>query len=307
MTKTLNQEQLSAYRSDGYLFPIDALSAAELDRCTRGFARYLESARGPMRPSYKHKLHLAAPWAAQLVRHPKILDAVEDLIGPDILVWTTNLLLKKAARPDYVSWHQDASYWGLEPHEVCTAWVALSPSTKESGCVRVLPGSHRRSDARHRDTFDAANMLTRGQELVCDIDENAAVDLELEPGQISLHHIGLYHGSKPNRSDKRRIGIAIRYMSADVKKVGRPESATLVRGSDRNGHFRLEPEPDGDFSKAARLAHNRAVRRQVANNYDPVGPEPLAKRTRLLAERTLLTTALDVAWAKWRLEQMFGR
>ena len=307
MPKALSEEQLRRYESDGYIFPIDALPEADLARYTEEFDKYLVSARGRMRRSYNNKLHLVAPWAAELVRHPRILDPVEDLLGPDILVWTTNLLAKRPGHPEYVSWHSDANYWGLEPHEVCTAWVALSPSTKESGCVRVLPGSHRRNDSEHRDTFDEANMLTRGQELVCDIKKEEAVDLELAAGQISLHHVRLYHGSEPNRSDARRVGVAIRYMSANVKKLGRPESASLVRGVDRNGYFRLEPQPDGAFTKAARIAHNRAVRRQVANNNDPNGSEDLRTRLRLLTDRAFITTALDIAWARWRIDQLLGR
>ena len=308
MPRTLSEAELQHYEEHGYIFPVPALSSEEVGRYRAGLEKYLQLAQGTMRPSYKHKLHLVARWADELVHHPRILDAVEDILGPDILCWTTNLLFKEGGRPAYVSWHQDSGYWGLEPHEVVTAWVALTPSREESGCVRVLPASHRTlENARHRDTFNKHNMLTRGQELVADIKDKDAVNMELEAGEISLHHIRLFHGSGPNRTGDRRIGIAIRYMSSQVRKVGRPESATLCRGQAGNGNFLPETRPDGDFSTTARLSHNRAVKRQVANNYDLVGGEPLGKRFRLGLERRVLAAFMDAYYAKWKLDEVLGR
>ncbi|MFP6626690.1 MAG: phytanoyl-CoA dioxygenase family protein [Deltaproteobacteria bacterium] len=308
MPKALSEADLSHYEEDGYVFPLPALSSEEVGRYREGLEEYLRLARGAIRPSYKHKLHLVTRWADEMVHHPRILDAVEDILGPDILCWTTNLLSKAGGQGAYVAWHQDSGYWGLEPHEVVTAWVALTASKQESGCVRVLPGSHRvRENAQHRDTFDKNNMLTRGQVLVAEINDEDAVNMELRAGEISLHHIRLFHGSGPNRTEDRRIGIAIRYMSSRVKKVGRPESATLCRGQAGAGNFLPETRPDGDFTTRSRLSHNRAVRRQVANNYDPVGDEPLATRLRLALERRALETFLDAYYAKWKFDEVLGR
>ncbi|NQY92470.1 MAG: phytanoyl-CoA dioxygenase family protein [Deltaproteobacteria bacterium] len=308
MPRALTESQLDHYRQHGYVFPVTALSADEVERYGRGLDEHLQRARGVIRPAYKHKLHLVSRWADELVHHPSILDAVEDILGPDILCWTTNLLVKEGGRASYVSWHQDSGYWALEPHEVVTAWVALTPSTTESGCVRVLPDSHLpEKNARHRDTFDKDNMLTRGQELADEINEQDAVDMELAAGEISLHHIRLFHGSAANRSNDRRTGIAIRYMSSRVRKTKRPESAMLCRGQAGNGNFLPESRPDGDFTTDARLCHNRAVRLQVANNYDPVGNEPAGTRLRLALERSMLTGFLDAYYAKWKLDQALGR
>ena len=302
MPERLNSKELEHYHEAGYGFPIRAITEEEAASYGRAFRGFEEQAKGPLQTAYKHKLHLVAGWAADLVHHPSILDAVEDLLGPDILCWTTNLLVKEAGDRQYVSWHQDAPYWRLEPHEVVTAWIALTPSTPEMGCVRVIPGSHKRPTVAHRDLFDPDNMLTRGQRLVGNLQENDGVAMPLLPGEISLHHVRLSHSSPPNRSNERRIGIAIRYMSANVKKMGRPESATLVRGRDRNGYFALESRPEVDFSLAARMEHNRAVRMQVGNNYDPVGDESTEVREKLERSRTELERGLDFFYEQWLAE-----
>jgi non-heme Fe2+,alpha-ketoglutarate-dependent halogenase len=300
--KKLSRDDRNRYDDQGYLAPIRVMSARDAEAYASRFRDYEVHTKGPLQPAYKHKLHLVAGWASDLVHHPVIVDAIEDLLGPDILCWTTNLLLKESGDEKFVSWHQDAPYWRLEPHEVATAWVALTPSTKESGCVRVLPGTHREPVARHEDHFDANNMLTRGQRLAEELDPSDGVPMELQPGEISLHHVGLSHGSQPNRSNQRRLGIAIRYMSAAVQKDGSPESATLVRGKDRYRHFELEERPQEDFNLAARLAHNRAVRKQIANNYEPVGDEPPEVRDALTKQRALLEAGLDHFYEQWKAE-----
>lgn len=302
MPKKLSPTELAHYHEAGYAFPVRVLSDQETAAYDRAFRGYEAQARGPLQRAYEHKLHLVAGWAADLVHHPSILDAVEDILGPDILCWTTNLLAKEAGDGRYVSWHQDAPYWRLEPHEVVTAWIALTPSTPEMGCMRVIPGSHQRPTVPHHDLFDPDNMLTRGQRLVTEPEETDGAAMPLRPGEISLHHVRLSHSSPPNRSNERRVGIAIRYMSANVKKMGRPESAMLVRGKDRNGYFALESRPAVDFGLAARMAHNRAVRLQVGNNYDPVGDESPEVREKLDRSRAELERGLDFVYEQWRAE-----
>jgi len=304
--KRLASEEIEHYEREGYVFPVRVLEDAAVAHYTEAFADYERQAEGVLQVSYKHKMHLVAPWAADLVREPAILDAVEDLLGPDLLVWTTNLLAKDPGDEKYVSWHQDAPYWRLEPHEVATAWVALTPSTPETGCVRVISRSHDRPEARHIDDFDTKNLLTRGQRLVEDFGDEDGVALELQPGEISLHHVRLYHGSAPNRGTCRRIGIAIRYISAAVKKRGEPESATLVRGIDRNAHFALEARPQVDFGLGERMAHNRAVRLQVVNNYAPVGGESADVREKLARQREALERGLDHFYEEWSAESEAG-
>ena len=123
------------------------------------------------------------------------------MIGPDILCWSTGFFTKNARDPSYVSWHQDSTYWGLEPPDIVTAWVALSDSTLANGAMRVIPGTHLMDQLAHHDTFAPDNLLSRGQEIAVEVDEREAVALELRAGEMSLHHVRLIHGSDPNPSD----------------------------------------------------------------------------------------------------------
>jgi non-haem Fe2+, alpha-ketoglutarate-dependent halogenase len=165
-----------------------------------------------------------------------------------------------------VSWHQDSTYWGLSEPDVVTAWVAFTPSTVESGCMRVIPGTHRLDQIPHRDTFAENNLLSRGQEIEVEVDEGNAIDVVLEAGEMSLHHVRLIHGSVPNRAGHPRIGYAIRYIPTHIRQItGVPDSATLVRGQDAYGHFVPEPAPRFDFDPegvafhAAMLENNTRI------------------------------------------------
>src|SRR3954454_1875274 len=160
--------------------------------------------------------------------------------------------------PAFVSWHQDATYWGLDSSDVATAWIAMSPANKVSGCMKFIPGTHK-EQVRHDDTFNTNNLLTRGQEIAVQVDEKKAIFVELKPGQASLHHVLLFHGSEPNRSGDRRIGLAIRYTPTRLKQaVGQRDWATLVRGKDTYGHFLPEYVPKRDLEPGA-LAHHKMV------------------------------------------------
>ena len=265
MPKLLTDAQIPAYRRVGYLCPIDVLSPAAAAHYRARLEAAEAAAGGSLPGPYRHKPHLVYTWAQELIRHPKILDAVEDVIGPDILVWESVFFTKEPHTEDYISWHQDITYWGLEAEgDVVTAWVALSPSTMESGCMRVVPGTHRREVVRHADTFAAGNMLSRGQEIAVEVDEAHAVDLVLRPGQMSLHHVKIFHGSHQNRAADRRIGFAIRFLPPHVHQEVGADAATLVRGSDRFGHFELEPAPAHDLAPDAIACHQRVRDRRLA-------------------------------------------
>jgi non-haem Fe2+, alpha-ketoglutarate-dependent halogenase len=197
-------------------------------------------------------------WANDLIRRPTILDAVEDILGPNLLVWSTSFFIKGARDPSYVSWHQDSTYWGLSHPDVVTAWLALSASIVENGCMRVIPGSHLKDQLPHQDTFAENNLLTRGQEVMVEVDAADAVDVELQPGEFSLHHVRLVHGSDPNPADYRRIGYAIRYIPTYVRQTEGPrDCATLVRGVDNYNHFDMEPAPKADLDPEAVALHRR--------------------------------------------------
>lgn len=257
--KALSADALQQYREQGYYTPLRALSPLEAARVRTKLEAH-EAEAGPLAGSMRQKSHLLFTWLAELVRHPAILDAVEDIIGPNILCWGSSFFIKNANDRSYVSWHQDSTYWGLDPPDIVTAWVALSPSRAANGAMRVIPASHLMDQVTHRDTFAPDNLLSRGQEIAVTVDTSQAALLELEPGEISLHHVRLIHGSDPNPSDERRIGFAIRYLPTYVRQVaGSHDSATLVRGVDRDGHFELEPRPQSDLAPEAVAFHGRVT------------------------------------------------
>jgi hypothetical protein len=170
MPKLLSSSAVDAYRRDGYHFPVPVLSAAEVAHCRESLERHEARTGAPLQGNWRHKSHLLFTWVDELVHNCKILDAAEDVLGPDLLCWTTNFFIKEANSPGFVSWHQDAFYWGLSKDEVVTSWVALSPANLKSGCMRFLPGSQREDHLPHVDTFHKDNLLSRGQEIVVEVD-----------------------------------------------------------------------------------------------------------------------------------------
>jgi ectoine hydroxylase-related dioxygenase (phytanoyl-CoA dioxygenase family) len=233
---------------------------------------YERSTGGPLRGNLRHKSHLLFRFVSDLVHQERIVDAIEDLYGPDLLCWNTNFFIKEAANPAFVSWHQDSTYWGLSRPDVVTAWVALSASTRANGAMEVIPGTHLLDQVPHRDTFHRDNMLSRGQEVMVDVDASRAVALELRPGEASLHHVRLVHGSAPNPSGDRRIGFAIRYIPTDVAQTVRGgDSATLVRGEDRHGHFAPEPRPARDLDPEFVALHREFSERNARILYAGTG------------------------------------
>lgn len=259
--KSLSDAAVQQYRELGYYAPVSVLSRAEASDLRRKLETF-EATGGAMQGLIRHKPHLLFTWLNDLIRHPRILDAVEDIIGPDILCWGTSFFIKEARNPSYVSWHQDSTYWGLEPADIITAWVAFTDSNAANGAMRVMPATHKLDQAPHRDTFATDNLLSRGQEIMVDVDESNAAMLQLAAGEMSLHHVRLIHGSDPNPSDDRRIGFAIRYVPTYVRQVaGSADSASLVRGEDRFGNFELEPRPDADMSPEAIAYHAMTTNR----------------------------------------------
>jgi len=272
MPKLLGQEQVERFHRDGYLGPIRVMSVEQAGELRRRLEAHEAATGGPLRGDLRHKAHLLFSWLGDLVRNDALLDAVEDLHGPDLLCWTSNFFIKEPRSPGFVSWHQDSTYWGLSRPDVVTAWVALSPSTRANGAMEVIPGTHVLDQIPHRDTFDRDNMLSRGQEVMVDVDASRAVALELQPGEMSLHHVRLVHGSAANPSGERRIGFAIRYIPTDVAQtVRRDDSATLVRGVDRHGHFAHEPRPARDLDPEFVALHREISSRNARILYAGTG------------------------------------
>lgn len=271
MPKVLSEAQVAAYRRDGFHFPVRAMSAAEARSYRDRLEAWERASGGPIAGNRRHKVHLLFTWADALIRHPAILDAVEDVLGPNLLCWNANFFIKDSGSDDFVTWHQDATYWGLSDDAVCTAWLALSEVPVETGPMRFWPGSHAMDQLPHADTFHEHNLLSRGQEVAVAVPEEEAVTAPLAAGEISLHHVKLVHGSVPNRGADRRVGLAIRYVAPHVAQLKTADSATLVRGVDEYGHFAPERAPAADMDEAAVAAHAEAMARQVAALYEGTG------------------------------------
>lgn len=261
----LTKTDVEIYRNQGFLPGRPILSAAETvtlrEACIRTCGVEQKNP-GRRQASNRVKPYLLFRWAADLVRHPALLDHLEALIGPDIMVFHTTVWFKEARTAKAVPWHQDATYFGLSPFEHVTAWVALTPSTEEMGCVQILPHSHEQGQLRHADKPDPNLMLSRGQTVAREVDESDAVSLIMQPGDVSFHHTLAMHRSRPNRTDEPRIGIGISYIPTKVRHVGPTRlTATLVRGTDRYDHFDPEPAPESDATDAAIAAHAESIGR----------------------------------------------
>ncbi len=257
----LNDDAIRRYHDEGFLFPYRAFSTETAAAYRAEVERTCAETAGPAAAlqctvSYRVKPYLLFTWAANMVREPTILDAVEDLIGPDIMVFHTTMWWKTARSPNRVPWHQDGTYFGLAPFEHVTAWIALSPSNTQTGCVRIVPGSHHSGQLPHSDHRDSNLMLSRGQTVSADIDPALATPIVLSPGEFSLHHTLAIHASDPNTGGDDRIGIGISYIPTRVRHIGPTRlSATLVRGKDTYNHFDLEPRPISDLHPDAIAAH----------------------------------------------------
>jgi hypothetical protein len=246
VTLSLSTQQVQFFKTHGYVFPVTAFSAEEARGYRAAIEAYEAQTGEEVNKRLKIKAHLAFPWICAVARHPAIVSAVQALIGPDVLLFGASAFAKNARDPRFVSWHQDSAYYGLDPHDEVTVWLALSRSSSESGCVRVLPGSHLGPDLEHEETYASDNLLSRGQSLR-DIDETRAVEMPLEPGQFSIHQERTAHDSRPNRSDDRRIGLAFFYIPAHVRSTLGRRSAMPISGADRYHHWDTDPEPRFDL------------------------------------------------------------
>ena len=265
MPATLTSAQVASYARDGFLSPIAALTAEEAARYRGKLEAFEATLGGPLTSDatdarYRSRTHVLLAWVHGLASHPAILDAVESLIGPDILVYTSTWFIKEPESAAIAAWHQDATYFGLRPYVHVPAWLALTDATAENGCMEFLPGSHHRGQLPHRAGVVAASVNRAGQAITVEVDDAPAVHGPLRAGEFSLHHTLCLHRSQPNRSTGRRIGLAVSYVPTHVQHLGvkHKTPAMLVRGTDAYGHFALEPAPDADFDDAARAAYARS-------------------------------------------------
>ena len=203
------------------------------------------------------KPHLLARWVYDIAVDPGILDRVEQALGPDIMLWSSDFFVKAANKGTYVTWHQDTPFWHLDPlHKTVSVWVCITPSTVESGCMKAVPGTHRGGDLTSEWRLKQGgaaddDLLSRQQMLSREIDDAEALDVTLQPGQYSIHHGLTIHGGQPNTVDYDRIGFVLRFITPDTKQLKGEDSALLARGEDRFGYYIQETPPDEDFSPAA--------------------------------------------------------
>ena len=248
MAKRLTDEQLKRAQSDGCVFPVRIL---DTDQATEVRETYeaVEARQGKDVPELLSvKPHVLFKWLFELGTTPTLLDAIEDLIGPDILLTTCAIWPKDAHDPRFVTWHQDSAYFGYDPMEVWSAWIAITDSHVDNGCLKYLPGSHNDPEMSHEETHDPQNMLSRGQKISSDqFDESGAINVELEPGECTLHHFRLAHSSEPNTSDRRRVGILFVFCPTHVKPTNELNTAILVRGEDKYGYWNRDPLPERDL------------------------------------------------------------
>ncbi len=267
MATTLTQQQSDQYWEDGYLFPLSVFSEAE----AAGFRAELEQIESdwldadlplPLNTYKRVNAHLVMPLATRIAQDPRVLDVVEGVLGPDIMIWSAEFFIKEANTVQTVGMHQDLTYWGMgETPDQVTAWIALSPATVSSGCMDFVRASHKNPILPHTDTYSETNLLSRGQEVAVEVAETDKTHIELAPGQMSLHHGLTIHGSGPNQSEDRRIGLAIRYLSPGAQQlVADRDYALLARGSDKHSNFVPVQAPTELFSSDA-LATYEQVRR----------------------------------------------
>jgi non-haem Fe2+, alpha-ketoglutarate-dependent halogenase len=270
MSKLLTPSQIEHYHEYGYIAPIRVMPEEQALLLRARLEEFERTQGAPVKSLLRHKSHLLLGWLGDLVRQEKILDAIEDLYGENLLCWTSNFFIKEGHDPSYVSWHQDSTYWGLSKPDVVTAWVALSESNKSNGAMEVMPGTHLLDQIPHKDTFAKNNALTRGQEVAVEVDQSKAVAIELSPGEMSLHHVRIIHGSPPNSSANRRIGFAIRYIPTEVRQLEGDDSATLVRGVDTFQTFKHEPRPTRDLAPEFLALHHQITNRNAQILYKGV-------------------------------------
>ncbi|SHJ15466.1 Phytanoyl-CoA dioxygenase (PhyH) [Shimia gijangensis] len=262
--------QIAQYWNDGFLFPLPVIPQALAARWRTEFeqmeADWLTADLPLPLNIYKRiNAQCVMPLASQIGTHPAILDAVEAILGPDILIYGVEFFVKEPHTKALVAMHQDLTYWGMGAIDgLLTAWVPLSPATPASGCMDFVAGSHKQAILPHEDRDDANNLLSRGQEVAVDIADEDKVAIELHPGQMSLHHGLTVHGSGPNVSDDRRIAAVIRYLTPDVaQEHGGGDYAIPVRGSDTKGNF-IHYQPATDWFTPDDLARHDEIRAHQA-------------------------------------------
>jgi len=245
----LNESQLKDYDDHGFVAPITILSSEEVTKIKEEIENIEKKWPDELVGLGRNNVHYISPIFDQVCHNSKILDAVESIIGKDILVGGTTLFIKDPDKKGFVSWHQDAKYIGFEPYNWVTAWLAITDANEENGCMRMWSGSHKEKIKDHKDTYDENNLLTRGQ-TVQNVPIEKTTPNILKAGQLSLHHPMIVHGSGPNKSNQRRIGFVIQsYIGTNVDQVLGKIFVQQARGKDTFKYHEYAKRPVDLMSK----------------------------------------------------------
>jgi len=261
MIESLSEDAVEIYWRDGIIFPIAVLETEETAKFRSDYEVFCEKLGSRPNAAQSRNLHLFHRWAYDLATHPRILDAVEPIVGRNILIHHSSLFCKYPHDGAFVSWHQDGFYLNLSEPSLVSAWIALSDSTLENGCMRVVSGSHRSGRVQHcNSAISEKNLLPSGLEVACEVDERDATNVVLRSGEMSLHHVNVVHGSNPNHSSGPRLGFAVRYVAPTVRQRVAKVPTVLARGQDNESYFEsLDQPPSFTFEEAveaqAELAH----------------------------------------------------
>jgi hypothetical protein len=278
--KILSAQQVTQYHDEGATHPVRVFSreraAQYLAALEEGEKRFGDDFAKVLRT----KAHLSLKWVDELIHDPAVLDAVDDIIGPDIRLYNLTVWIKNARDAAFVGWHQDSTYFPLDPAVQITAWVALTDSVEENGNVKYVARSHKLGQLRHEEAIGKGSLLSKGQHIVEPFDSSDVRCINLQPGEMSLHHTRLVHYSEPNNSSRRRIGLGASYIPTSVRCTGTVRhTAGVVRGVDRYGHFDDEPRLRFDFDPEITKFREDAVLR-----YNQARNEQVEIKTRLFAE-----------------------
>lgn len=244
---------------EGFATPLDVLSSDEASDLYQRLRDFEATRPGGLPQVFNAKVHLLFPWLWDLVVDPRIVEPVHAILGPDVLCWAASFFDKKPGSQAEVPWHQDGTYWGLTEPRALTAWIAFTPSTSANGGMRLVPNTHLTALPHHR-TDNRNSMLPAREQVSSDIPEEQIVDIDLQPGQMSLHHVMTLHGSLANVSDEPRVGFAVRYIAGDLSQAnGQKSSASLVCGKD-HGTFALESRPNSDLDPEAMKRYYASLR-----------------------------------------------
>ncbi len=254
----LTAEQLDHYKNKGYVSPVNALNSSEAKEIRDEIEKIEKDWPGALEGINRNYVHLISPIFNKVCLNKNILDAVESIIGQNILICGTTLFIKNPNEKGFVSFHQDAKYIGLEPHNWVTVWIAVTDANEHNGCMRMLPGSHKQNIKTHEQKFDENNLLTRGQ-TITNVRLDKTEPIILKAGQVSLHHPLIVHGSGLNKSNDRRIGFVIQsYIGTNVNQVIGKMYVQKARGEDKHRYHQYSKIPLELMGKNELISQNKA-------------------------------------------------